>query len=659
MDQANPAPDRDSTSESNNDSSAIGARNWHILRRRHPRAAQRLQGVDPYPGDLLHTSKTGEPILSLVGEDGVERPLHSRFRPVAEAETQIPAADDPLATYIVLGGGLGYLPRALAGELTPQNRVVWVERDLRLFRTLLDVVDVTAILDRPLTSLALGDNTDDFNWELYRDIGQILAAPVHLLAHPATMQLWPNGYAETRRAVEDFSRKAAVLMRTTLYLTRRSAINQSRNLGRYLLSPGIKRLQGVIKGRPCIVVSAGPSLQRNIEQLQRARGRVTIIAVSTALKPVLRHGVRPDFTVLLDYHELSRRYFEGIEKELAPPLVCALKANSHALQNYSGLTLFSNDPVFNTLLEGISGDYGDLDSGSTVAQLALNLANYLGADPVVLVGQDLSYPGGFLHIPGTAIQSQEFPMTNRFYSFEMRELEYYFRQRQRFLKVPSVDGGEVPTDEIFFTYLKQIEEHVAAYPAHFIDATEGGAIIAGTEIASLSEVLDRYPEEVTPDYGAILEEKDPSTKEELLGRALDLTRIRREELETLSGIYESLLELLDDIVDRNELGEAADDLVVKVLELHKEAKKYGRCYLALSHLAQSDLWLRLRADRRLDVTEESGVAKQLMQGRRDRDFVRGIDAARDYLQECLKVAEEEMVRLAEESEQSATELEAQ
>ena len=174
MDQANPAPDRDSTSESNNDSSAIGARNWHILRRRHPRAAQRLQGVDPYPGDLLHTSKTGEPILSLVGEDGVERPLHSRFRPVAEAETQIPDADDPLATYIVLGGGLGYLPRALAGPLTPQNRVVWVERDLRLFRTLLDVVDVTSILDRPLTSLALGDNTDDFNWENYL---QSYAAP--------------------------------------------------------------------------------------------------------------------------------------------------------------------------------------------------------------------------------------------------------------------------------------------------------------------------------------------------------------------------------------------------------------------------------------------------------------------------------------------------
>ena len=96
------------------------------------------------------------------------------------------------------------------------------------------------------------------------------------------------------------------------------------------------------------------------------------------------------------------------------------------------------------------------------------------ADPVIFVGLDLSYPGGLLHTPGTAIHNSVIAQTNRFYTFEMRELEYYLSIRARMRKVPAIPDGEVPTEEVLLSYIKEFEQGFASYPGRIIDATEGG-----------------------------------------------------------------------------------------------------------------------------------------------------------------------------------------
>lgn len=48
-----------------------------------------------------------------------------------------------------------------------------------------------------------------------------------------------------------------------------------------------------------IVVAAGPSLNKNINELKKAKGKSLIIAVDTALKPLLRAGIVPDMFLLL------------------------------------------------------------------------------------------------------------------------------------------------------------------------------------------------------------------------------------------------------------------------------------------------------------------------------------------------------------------------
>ena len=51
---------------------------------------------------------------------------------------------------------------------------------------------------------------------------------------------------------------------------------------------------------PAIVVSAGPSLNKNIVELRKAKNKAFIVAVDTAVKPLVKAGIIPDLYVVVD-----------------------------------------------------------------------------------------------------------------------------------------------------------------------------------------------------------------------------------------------------------------------------------------------------------------------------------------------------------------------
>lgn len=608
---------------------------------RQPQLLAQLQSVEPYPEDATSRAKSGEPVLSLADSEGVVRPLHSRHQPRLEARRQLPEFEDPLTSFVFLGAGLGYGPLELVEKLSDANTLIWIEPDVRLFRTLVATLDVSRVLGRSNTILVVGGAREDLFRLLHENTADLFGSPIKLVAHPASQQLWPDVFAEYREAVGDFTRDGAVRLRTTFYLARVALRNQAENLGAYVPSVGIQALEGALEGQPAVVVAAGPSLRKNMAQLREAVGKITIIAVSTTLRRLLAEGIRPDFTVLIDYHRISRRYFEGIDPAEAPPMICQTRATPIGVEAYPGPLLFGNDLFFNTLLDGVPGNKGDLPASSTVAHAAFHVAKWMRADPVVLLGQDLSYAGGVMHVPGTAIQTQVYPQTHRFYSMEAQELEYYLTNRPRFRKVPALDDGEVPTCDVFFSYLREFELMFAGHDGRVIDATEGGARIEGTEVQTLRQVLGDFSASQRPDLSALLLAAEAGRDVGALQDSVhELLLKRTEELDELQRLYRRMLALLEKVLRRNDDGEAADQTVAQVQKLHEESKQFGVVYLMLSGLAQSDVWERRRRDRRIDAGQESGVAKQALQARRDREYVLGLIHAAEFLLECLRTARE-------------------
>ncbi|MGH9361462.1 MAG: 6-hydroxymethylpterin diphosphokinase MptE-like protein, partial [Thermoanaerobaculia bacterium] len=325
-------------------------RNLALVRKRWPELARRVEEAPPLPAGAVRAGKGGEPTLALVGEGGREVLLHSRYDPRAEAREQLARAEiSPGDTVILLGLGLGYALEVLLQELRP-GLVIACERDPAVLREALARAPFEGFLQRPETELVLGGDPAELFRALERQLGRIFGGAARVVAHPASARAFPSAYEGLSRSLREFTRHGAVVLRSALYLSRVSLENRFENLADYVASPGIRPLLGRFAGFPGVVVSAGPSLEKNADQLRLLQGRAVVIAVSTALKILLGRGIRPDFTAVIDYHALSARYFEGVPAEVAPPLVADLKASPAAVRAHAGAKLFGSDLLMDLIL---------------------------------------------------------------------------------------------------------------------------------------------------------------------------------------------------------------------------------------------------------------------------------------------------------------------
>lgn len=230
---------------------------------------------------------------------------------------------------------------------------------------------------------------------------------------------------------------------------------------------------------PAIVVGAGPSLDKNIAQLKEAKGKACIIACDTALKPLIREGITPDLFVVVDA-EKPLELFED-EKIWSVPMVSNINIPYEIMKKHVGKKfLFDNLGITQAVLKNISKDgsqfppISTIHTGGSVANDAFSIAKAMGAKNIILIGMDLANTGGKIHASGTLQQEAE---------------ENYNRE----IWVESIDGDMIPTLPQFKHYLKWFEQQIEEdEDIHVVDATEGGALIHGSEVITLNEAIQKY-----------------------------------------------------------------------------------------------------------------------------------------------------------------------
>jgi hypothetical protein len=125
-----------------------------------------------------------------------------------------------------------------------------------------------------------------------------------VITHAASLALHPEFFGEIQTWIGEFAAFARTSLNTLVINGRRTAENVARNLAAYVETPSVNELKDQYKGRPAIIVSAGPSLRKNKHQLRDAQGKAVIIAVQTILQPLLEMGIEPQFVTSLDYHDI-------------------------------------------------------------------------------------------------------------------------------------------------------------------------------------------------------------------------------------------------------------------------------------------------------------------------------------------------------------------
>ncbi|MEW6201167.1 MAG: 6-hydroxymethylpterin diphosphokinase MptE-like protein, partial [bacterium] len=243
-------------------------------------------------------------------------------------------------------------------------------------------------------------------------------------------------------------------------------------------NPGVNALKDQFKNRPVFVVAPGPSLENNMNELKKVKGKALIIAVDTATKILRRIDLVPDMIVSVDYQTKNYEKLRGVdtsESFLVPAIeVCPEIPEHHTGKSFT----YYHSRITSELYDPILEQKGLLGSGGSVLTDAFNLALHMGGNPIIFAGVDLGFPGKKWYADG---------------SFENGSSTKLIQDGKiELIEVPDIYGNPMPTYRSFYSFLRYFNSLIPSLDIKVIDATEGGARIAGTEIMKLSDTIEQY-----------------------------------------------------------------------------------------------------------------------------------------------------------------------
>jgi hypothetical protein len=300
----------------------------------------------------------------------------------------------------------------------------------------------------------------------------------HGVSHAAGLALHRTHFGEFFRWLRERLNQRLSQVATVGRTGDRFVENLLRNLPGLVGVPSVDGAAGAWEGRPAIVVASGPSLSRHLDRLREIENDTLLIAVGTAARLLVRAGIRPHVVVSLDPAAHNADYFEGVDlsgsvlvyDEVSCPAVAAMDARAK-------LSTRTN-PVVAPFARAVLGPCAMLRAGGSVAHLGVGFALHMGADPVVLVGQDLAYTGQQSHASGYREGTQWESLGTEPSGTNRLEVECYG------------GGGVVETSFVLSLYRVWFEDLVGTLSeGRLINATEGGARIRGAREQTLDETL--------------------------------------------------------------------------------------------------------------------------------------------------------------------------
>jgi hypothetical protein len=456
---------------------------------------QRLQYGEPTQlgSFAVEPARSGAPTVRFSGE-GEDFYLHSPYDPQREAEqfAERTLADAPRENLTVLFGlGLGYQALELAKRIPAGERIMVFEPHTDLLYLALCHLDLTPLFTRPNLTIT-SSTTISSSLLTHLNMFELAAfTGMRLVTNPAFERL---PLAEGYKTIADRLRYEAMAVagnvQTLMVMGEMQQMNILLNFPELLDNPPFKNLLGRFEGKPAIIVSAGPSLEKNMHLLHELGDRALIIAVDTSTKPLQAAGITPHLVVTGDPQEANARHLWNVK---AGPtyLIAEPQSPVSAVQRWPGpkfICSFHDNMM--QWLDGVLGDRGRVRVWGSVAVMAYDVAVKVGADPIVFIGQDLSFPGGRTYASGTYFETED--------KKEMT-VDRLRQEGSQLIEMTDINGETVLTNRQMYAYFNYLSDQFYSAEVRgrrIINATEGG-ILHGPKVTvmPLQQVMDELMQE--------------------------------------------------------------------------------------------------------------------------------------------------------------------
>jgi hypothetical protein len=455
--------------------------NMEALRAHYPDIA-RLVSKTPVNLDYETIStKSGAATLRIKSRDLYFYDKDEPLKEIEERYHQYKPMSAPLAVF--LGFGIGnevvYFMTKYSKILNTMNIIV-IEKDTAMFQLALKTMDLVEIIKHKQVKFIVGGKIDNLfpvfqkyflennRYLFIRGAKPIFNKSALLMEREYYISAWRTFRQAAQYAVMNYGNdpKDSII----------GIENMLENLKVIIENPGINLLRNKFCNKPAVVVSCGPSLDKNKHLLASLADKAVIIAADSALKPLLHMGFAPHMVAALEREKEVVHLVEDISLCDAQGIylaACPVVYNE-VYQTYPGpnIIVYRNFDHFKWL--GI--DRGILTIKSSAGNMAFKIAEYLGCNPIILIGQDLSIsPEG---------------QTNAYNASLGTEQVSYLREK-RYIVKGNIEP-EVETTASLKLFLDSYNIDVAGYKGKCINATEGGAYINGTTVMTFQEAIEKY-----------------------------------------------------------------------------------------------------------------------------------------------------------------------
>jgi len=443
--------------------------NLSLLKKHHHSVWEIITKQDLMPTGKIFLSPNGKVNLEITNSEGNRINLHDYNNP----EKEVPLFLDMIqknstGVVVLIGMGLGYTPLSIFSQRDNIRHLVVFESDPGIFVQALRYMDMSSLLPDPRLILSIGadPNID----AVFAPASRALKLEqIHMLQHIPSLTLDKNSYQKLYDLALSCANQSNIGGATTFKFGHEFINNRFTHLSSLHHNCLLENLKGKFSNIPAIMVAGGPSLDKNIHLLKKFKNKAVIIAVDSVLPTLLSRDITPDFVTSIDPQEMTYEKFANVIPQIkgVPFLICSAWVHPK-IPN-----LFPTDQVF----WSFSGNALERWFNA-VAHMNLIAAIIMGCSPIVFVGQDLAFSEGKDHAGDVVLTDQE-------------ETKRIMNSKDS-VWVDGINGGKVLTSRGLLSTKPTFERMIKNDPCHYINATEGGAHIEGTEVLPLQDVFDQY-----------------------------------------------------------------------------------------------------------------------------------------------------------------------
>ncbi|BEP30203.1 motility associated factor glycosyltransferase family protein [Helicovermis profundi] len=399
--------------------------------------------------------------------------LHSIYDVQNEMNKMFSKLDKQVESLVIFGCGEGHFIEEIKTRYPKLKNLMLIEPSKKLFINFINISDLSKLnITSNLTIVINRTIEETYNMAL-DFIKTNIKTNIGFVYHMYIISAFEDYYTVVMKKLHDYIKNLRINLNTVRSTARINLINELMNI-RFSSEHCSENFSKFLNSKVVTIVSAGPSLGREIDKIEELKKKSIVIAVGTAIKILEENGVKPHFRFFMDPFDENMEIFKDVYNDDVP-LIFMNSMYYEILNYYKGPIIriaIDSEYLVKYFYNTIGKEIEYYKSNYSIASVTHDFIIKSGASKIVLLGQDLSFSGKKRYAKGSWNDDEKI-------DFNLKD----------YIEITNNLGEKSYTDLAYWGMKDQFELMISETNIPHYNVSLGGASIKGTTLLPLSDLL--------------------------------------------------------------------------------------------------------------------------------------------------------------------------